>query len=407
MSSHNAVEEASASPQTHRPVRALRFVLLIGVAAVGLAASGVASRREEAAHLARWTAEQAVPTVTLTSLKPETETHKLKLPGDVEALYSASIHGQASGYVKEWRADIGALVRRGEILAIVDTPELDQRITASEGELAKSASKQQLARVTAERWRALRNSSAVSQQAIDEKESDARAADADAAAAKANLDRLRALKTFSNIVAPFEGVVTARNVDIGSLISTNAANAAPQFVVADVSRMRVYVRAPQVYGADLRKGMKAELVLPEYPGRTFPATIATTSDAIDAKSRSLLVELTADNKEGLLRPGAYAQVRFEIAPDANAVSLPASALVFRGKGTFVATVDDHSRVKLEKIEIARDFGATVQVAAGLSRDVKVIDNPPESLADGDEVRIAQEPAAKGAANVADAGAKSH
>ena len=357
-------------------------------AAVGLATTGVASRLHDEEKLARWTDDQAIPTVALTKPQHEDANKEVVLPGDVEAYYSASIHGQASGYVREWRADIGAKVKQGEILAVVDTPELDQRVTQAEGELAKAKANQALAKVTADRWKTLSASAAVSQQAIDEKEGDAHAKDAEVAAEQANLDRLRAMKSFANIVAPFDGVVTARNVDIGSLVNTNATASAPLFTVADIHKVRIYVRAPESYAAKLADGMKAKLSVPEYPGRSFEATIATTSHSIDAKSRSLLVELTADNSNGSLTPGSFAQVRFELPLDPNASRLPASALVFRGQAVLVATVDNGDHVRLVKVHIARDYGSQVEIVDALPAGARIIASPPESIADGDQVRVA-------------------
>jgi RND family efflux transporter MFP subunit len=386
---HESPQGPQPAPPALRPVRALRFLLLLAFVAVAVAASGVTTRRKEEDKLTKWTAEQAVPDVAIVRPKPDEQSQGLVLPGDVEANFSASIHGQAAGYVREWRTDIGAKVKRGETLAIVDTPELDQRVTEAEGEFAKSKAKQALAHVTAQRWKTLRSSAAVSQQAIDEKESDASATDADVAAAQANLDRLRALKAFSNIAAPFDGVVTARNVDVGSLVTTSASQGEPLFVVADVSRMRIYVRAPQIYAAQLHNGMQAGLILPEYPGRIFPAQISTTSDAIDAKSRALLVELTADNRDGLLKPGAFAQVTFQLAPTPNSMSVPASALLFRNEAILLATVDKDSRIQMKKIEIARDYGARVEIASGLSAADDIVRNPPESLTQGDAVNVVE------------------
>lgn len=386
---HEPVKEPNPATAPLRPVRAGRFLLLLAIIAAAVATSGVTTRQKDEEKLAKWTNEQAVPNVAVVHAKPDEQSQGLVLPGDVEAYYSASIHGQAAGYVREWRTDIGAQVKRGETLAVVDTPELDQRVTAAEGELAKAKSKQELAHVTAQRWKTLRSSAAVSQQAIDEKESDASATDADVAAAKANLDRLRALKAFSNITAPFDGVVTARKVDVGSLVTTSATQSEPLFVVSDVSRMRVYVRVPQIYAAQLHKGMTAALMLPEYPGRKFSAEINTTSDAIDAKSRSLLVELVAENHEGLLKPGAFAQVTFQLAPNPDSMSIPASALLFRNESIMLAVIDKSSRIQLKKVEIARDYGSQVEVATGLSATDDVVRNPPESLAQGDIVHIVE------------------
>ena len=315
------VDGSAASPKSHAPVRAGRVVILLSVVALGVAATGIFDRRHAEERLARWTNEQAVPTVALVSVRRGGDAREVVLPGDVEAFYDASIHGQTSGYVREWRKDIGANVRKGDILAVVETPELDERISVAESELLKAKANQALAHVTAQRWNSLRNSAAVSQQAADEKDSDANAKNAEVEAAQANVDRLKALKAFANIVAPFDGVVTARNVDVGSLVKADSNDGAALFTVADIHQMRVYVRAPQSYAAALKAGMKATLALPEYPNRTFDATIATTSHAIDKKSRALLVELLADNKDGRFsHPGAFARVLFQIPSDPDAIT---------------------------------------------------------------------------------------
>jgi RND family efflux transporter MFP subunit len=290
--------------------------------------------------------------------------------------------------VQTWRKDIGAQVRRGDVLAVIDTPELDDRVAQAEGELAKANANLSLAKVTASRWETLRASSAVSQQAIDEKVGDQRAKEADVAEAEANLNRLRSQKAFANIVAPFDGVVTARNVDIGSLVNASASNNEPLFVVADISRMRIYVKAPEVYASSLKDGMTAKLRLAEYPGQEFTARIDTTAHAIDAKSRSLLVELIADNKDGLLQPGSFAQVNFELPPKPSAQQLPGSALLFRDQATMVAVVGKDDRVKLEHVRIVRDYGSSVEIDGNLSADARIVLNPPESMADGDQVHIA-------------------
>ena len=242
--------------------------------------------------------------------------------------------------------------------------------------------------MTAERWKTLSASSAVSQQAIDEKEADATAKDAEVAAAKANLDRLRALKAFANITAPFDGVVTARNVDIGSLVSATGAASQPLFTVADIHKVRIYVRVPESYAAALTDGMEAKLSVPQYPGRSFEAAIATTSHSIDAKSRSLLVELMADNSKEQLSPGSFAQVRFELPPDPNATRIPASALIFRNQAVMVAKVDKEDRARLVKVHIARDYGSQVEIVDALPAGARIIASPPESIADGDQVRVA-------------------
>jgi RND family efflux transporter MFP subunit len=364
-----------------------RYIVLFVLVALGVAISGIVSRRNDESKLARWTYERAIPTVAVVFPSRGGGVQELVLPGDVEAFYNAAVHAQVAGYVKQWTKDIGAHVKAGETLAVIDTPELDERLAQAGDELAKAKANQALAAVTAERWNSLRASSAVSQQAADEKVSDAAAKDAEVAAATSNVQRLKALKAFANIVAPFDGVVTQRNVDIGSLVGSGASAGSDLFAVADTHEMRVYVKVPQTYAAALREGMKAALKLPQYPDRAFDATVVTTSHAIDKKSRSLLVELQAKNDDGALQPGAFAQVRFQIPEAADALKLPASAMIFRDQAVEVATVGANNRVVMKKVEIARDFGAEVAIANGLSASDRVIANPLDSIDDGDEVRV--------------------
>jgi len=392
--------EDAGPPKLRAPVKAGRAVMLFSIVAVGVAVTGIFDRRHDEERLAKWTNEQAIPTVALVSVRRGGDAREVVLPGDVEAFYDASIHGQTSGYVREWRKDIGAKVRKGDILAVVDTPELDERISAAESELLKAKANQALARVTAQRWNSLRNSAAVSQQAADEKESDANAKNAEVEAAQANVDRLKALKAFANIVAPFDGVVTARNVDVGSLVKAESNDSTALFTVADIHQMRVYVRAPESYAAALKDGMKATLALPEYPNRTFVATIATTSHAIDRKSRALLVELLADNEDGALSPGAFARVHFQISPDPDAITLPGNALLFRGDAVEVATIGLDNRITLKKVKIARDLGSEVEITGGLGLEERVVANPPDSIGDGEEVRLAD---ASGSQSITPAG----
>jgi RND family efflux transporter MFP subunit len=374
-------------PAARRP-RIGRVLVFLGLAAVIIAFSGVSSRKTSDAKLEQWTRARAIPTVTIINPRPGGDSRELVLPGDVEAYYNAPIHAQVSGYVKTWRKDIGAKVKAGDILAEIDTPEIDQQIAQAKEELAKTKANQALALITAKRWTALRSSNAVSQQAADEKESDASAKDADVAAAQANVDRVKAQKDFANIVAPFDGVVTARNIDVGALVnsSTNGSNS-DLFSVADVHEMRIYVKVPQNYTADLHPGMTATLKLPQFPDRTFEATIATTSNAISKNSRSLLVELMAKNDDGALLPGAFAQVIFKLPADPSALRVPASALLFHDNSVQVATVGLDDKVVMKKIEISRDFGSEIEVARGVSANDRVIDSPSDSIDNGDQVKI--------------------
>ncbi len=334
-------------------------------------------RKHDDEKLTKWTEERAILPVTVVTPQRGGSTRELVLPGNVDAFFSARIHAQVSGYVQEWRKDIGAKVHQGDMLAVVDTPELDQSIAVAENELVKAKANLALAKVTASRWNSLRASAAVSQQAADEKDSDAHARAAEVDAAQSNVDRLKAQKGFANIVAPFDGVVTARNIDVGSLVRADSNNSQDLFTVSDIHQMRIYVPVPESYAAELKDGMKAKLELPEYPDRKFDATIITTSHAIEQKSRTLLVELIADNKDGLLSPGAFARVHFEIPSDPNTLTVPASALVYRNNSLQVAVVGLDNQVSLKKVRIARDLGTEVEIAGGLSQDERIVANPPE------------------------------
>ena len=389
---HSQVPPAHAEPpqaasEDRRPVKIGRAILVLAVVAIVVAYTGITGRSHEGEKLKQWTEKQAIPPVAVVTPKRGGETRDLVLPGNVEAFYSASIHSQVMGYVQDWRKDIGAKVKQGDILAVVDTPELDERVAVAQSELAKAKANLALAKVTAARWNSLRASAAVSQQAADEKDSDERAQAAQVDAAASNVDRLRAQKAFANIVAPFDGVVTARNVDIGSLVKADGGDRPPLFTVADVHQMRIYVPAPESYVADLKDGTKATLEVPEYPGRSFDATIVTTSRAIDPKSRTLLVELLADNKDGLLQPGAFTRVHFQIPPDPNTYTVPASAMLYRDTEPRIATVGPDNRIVLKDVRIMRDLGTAVEIAGGVDQDERIVTNPPDSIGNGEEVRV--------------------
>jgi len=380
-------EPVVAAAEDRRPVKVGRAIVILAVAAVAVAYSGIAGRRQDDQKLKQWTEEQAVPPVSVVAPKLGGAERELVLPGNVDAFYTASIHGQVKGYVSEWRKDIGAKVKQGDVLAVVDTPELDQSVAVAQSELEKAKANLALAKVTATRWNSLRTTAAVSQQAADEKDADARARAAEVDAAQSNVDRMKAQKAFANIVAPFDGVVTARNVDVGSLVRADGLSAAPLFTVADVHEMRIYVPVPETYAAAVKDGTKATLEVPEYPNRVFEATVETTSRAIDPKSRTLLVELLADNKDGSLHPGAFTRVHFKIPPDPNTYTVPASAMLYRDTEPRVATVGPDNRIVLKDVRIVRDLGTAVEIAGGVGHDERIVTNPPDSIGDGEEVRV--------------------
>jgi RND family efflux transporter MFP subunit len=387
MNEHPPVAVTEPSRSRGRLGRLIPLLALIVFA--GLVAQGVMQRRNAAAKLARWTDKRAIASVALVSPRLDSSPRSFILPGRVEPFYDAAIDAQVSGYVKEWRTDYGANVKKGETLAVIDTPDLDQRIAQARQWVAHAKSAEALADLTSQRWSALRATGAVSQQASDATASHARVEQADVAAAVADLNRLLAWKAFTNVVAPFDGVVTARNIDIGSYVTDRlrANKSAPMFKVADIHAMRVYVNAPENYAADLHAGVTATLVLSQQPDRVFHASVVTTSHAIDVKSRMLLVELNAANPDRALTPGAYVSVRFSL-PKTSGVALhiPSSALAIGPKGPSVATIVN-GRARFKKVVVAHDYGVEVEVASGVSPSDWLIDNPGDGLADGDPVRI--------------------
>jgi RND family efflux transporter MFP subunit len=369
-----------------------RRLKLIGVAAVcvaGLvAAAGVVGRVMANQSLKSWSSEQAIPTVTLASLQGGDGERSLVLPGDVQAFINAPIHARVNGYLKRWYVDIGTPVKQGQLLAEVDTPDLDQQLAQARADLATATANASLARTTAARWTGLLSQDAVSKQEADEKSGDLAAKASLANSARANLMRLQALSSFKRITAPFAGVVTTRSTDIGQLIVEGSPTTPPLFTVADERRLRIYVRIPQSYTAQVRPGMAATLTVPEYPGRTFSATLVNSSGAVAAQTGALLAELQIDNADHALKPGEYAQVTFPLPALPGGVRIPASALITKHDGMAVAVVGPGSRVRFQKVAIAHDLGASVEASGGVTRADRVIDNPADPLQAGDLVRVA-------------------
>ncbi len=314
------------------------------------------------------------------------------LPGEVQAWYTAPIHARVTGYVKMWYKDIGARVKAGDVLAEIDTPELDQQLEQAKGELKKAEARLALAELTAKRWAALRRSNAVSLQDADEKMGAYKAAIAEVVAAKAKVARLEAFQGFKQLRAPFDGVVIGRKVDVGALVHGARPIATELFEVADVHEMRVYVSVPQPFAAQIHPGMAATLELPDYPDRIFHAVVATTSNSIAKHSRTLLVQLHCENKDRLLLPGSYVEVRFKLPPNENILIVPTSALVFRSAGSQVAVVGYDDRVTLKQVKVWRDLGTKMEIVSGLLATDRVIRDPPDSIKDGDIVH-ATSPAA--------------
>ncbi len=376
--------------------------IVAGALAVVIVVLGIISRLSQSHQTKVWTSTEAIPVVSLVSPEPETTTQDLVLPGTLDAFYNAPIFARVPGYLKIWYHDIGAKVKKNELLAIIDTPDLDQQLVQAKADLKTIEAKRALAEITARRWTGLLKQDAVSAQETDEKVGDLAAKTAEVNAAEAHLGDLEALKAFSRIVAPFDGVITARKTDIGYLINAGAsANpTAELFDVSEVDKLRLYVSVPQVYGARVVPGVKATLTVPEYPGRSFPATITTTSNAVSQHSGTVLVELIVNNLDGALKAGDYAQTTFELPGDdttgGHAVRLPSSTLIFRNKAAEVAVLGAQDRVVLKPVTVSHDLGNSIEISAGLSPTDKVINNPPDSITDGELVRLAPAPTAGGA-----------
>ena len=386
MSEHNPIEHPEAQGPDSRTLKRVGVgAAVIAVAVVGL---GIASRIHATNELKQVAADAAIPTVAVVMPATAGEGDALVLPGNVQAYNSAAIFARTNGYVRRWLADIGDHVRAGEPLAILDAPEVDQQLAQAQADYQTALANERLAATTSRRWSSMLAQDAVSRQEADEKVGDLAARKALSNAALANVKRLQALQGFTRLSAPFSGVVTSRSAQIGALVVAGNAAAQPLFTVSDTHRMRIYVRVPQGYSAAIRPGMAATLTLPEYPGRSFDAMLTSSSGAVDAQSGAVLVQLQADNGDGALKPGAYAQVRFKVpAGSGNGVTLPGSAILYGNDGPTVAVVGGDGRVAVKPVAIARDEGNVVLLSGGVRPTDRVIDTPPDAIRSGDKVHV--------------------
>ena len=369
--------------------RGLRIAALAGVAiAVLVVGGGIASRAANSKRLSQWTAANAQPVVTVTQPQPANGSAVLALPGRLEAYSRAPIYARVPGYLKSWQVDIGASVQAGQLLAEIEAPDLDQQLSQALADLLTARANAALAGTTAKRWQDLVKSDAVSLQDVDMKNGDLAAKTAIVKATKANVDRLEVMEGFKRITAPFDGIVTARATDVGALINAGSGKGLELFVISDTHKLRLYVSVPQNYAAQITAGTRAQMTVPERPGRTFTATVETTSQSVDPSSGSTLVELAVDNASGQLVPGAFANVRFALPLTSASLSVPASALIFDSRGARVATLGADNRVVLEPVTIARDLGTVIEISSGLAATDRVIDSPPDGIGKGDQVRIA-------------------
>ena len=361
--------------------------LVLALIAIAVVVAGTLTRRSEAAQLRERAQGQLVPSVIVISPGSAAAAATLELPGRIEANARAPIYARVSGYLKSWKVDIGSHVKTGQLLAEIETPDLDQQLLQARAELASAKANVALSTSTAKRWQALLADDAVSRQESDEKAGDLATKQSVVNALQANVERYLALKQFARIVAPFDGVVTSRSTDVGALINVGGAPGSELFVVSDISKLRVYVSVPQSYVSVIHQGSKARLTVPESSGKVFDATVQSLSQAISAGSGSMLIQLAVSNTDGSLLPGGFANVSFDRSKAKPGLSVPPSALLFGKAGVQVATVGADEKVVLKTVTVARDLGSVIEIASGLAADDRVIDSPPDGVANGDAVRV--------------------
>src|SRR5947199_5241790 len=363
------------------------FGLIAGIAAVLVVITGIRAREDSSAKLREWTDTQAIPTVAVTLPDARVLIATLDLPGRLEAYQRAPIYARVSGYLKNWNADIGAQVKAGQVIAEIEAPDLDQQLLQARADLASQQASAKLSEATLTRRRSLLASNFVSMQEIDERTADLSNKKAAVNSGQANVERLEALAGYKKITVPFDGVVTARDTDVGALINAGCGSGPAMFVISDISKLRVYVNVPQSYVPAIRIGAKAVISMPEYPNRTFDATIEASSQSVDVGSGTTRMQLGLDNSKGELMPGGYANVRLSLQRDTVPLHIPASALIFNQNGLRVATVGPDDKVLFKTVTIARDLGREIELASGVAPDDRIITAPPDGIADGDPVRV--------------------
>jgi len=390
-------ETHSIHPEIERPPDLApapvgRAKLLVGVVLLVLLVGGAItylSRRSASDALAKETEEVSVPTVAVVQPQSEPGNDELVLPGNLQAYIESPIFAQTTGYLVRWYKDIGSQVQKGELLATIDTPEVDQQLSQARASREQIKAALGLAKISADRWADLRKTDSVSQQEADQQASGYQQAVANLAAAEANVRRLEQLESFKNVYSPFSGVLTRRNVDPGALINSGAATGREMFDIARVDPLRVYVSVPQAYAPSMKVGTKANVTLQEFPGQKFMGTVARTAEAIDPATRTLNTEVDVPNKNGKLLPGSFGQVHFATGSSVPRITIPVNAMLFRAQGPQVAVVDKDGKVHLRPIVIGRDFGATLEILGGVEVSDQIIINPSDSLEEGQPVHVVQ------------------
>src|SRR5215470_5314703 len=382
------------APAPTPPVLSRRGLRLAGTALVVIAgatvAFGIATRKQADAQLNEWTEKQAIPVVAVANPDTRGRRPSIELPGRLEAYSQAQMFARVSGYLKHWKADIGTPVKAGQLLAEIDAPDLDQQIAQARADLSSAQSNAALSKANLERGQSLIPSGAISKLDLDQRTADFGNKTGLVKSMQANLDRMLVLEKYKRITAPFDGLVTARATDVGSLINAGGSGGPALFVVSEVRRLRAYVNVPQVYVPSVKIGTKAQLSVPEYPGRTFTATVEASAQAVEVASGTTRMQLVVDNSSGELMTGAFVNLRLELPAPEAAINVPVSALIFDQNGLRIATVGADSRVVLKPVTISRDLGKEIQIASGLVADDRVITTPPDGIATGDQVRISGE-----------------
>jgi RND family efflux transporter MFP subunit len=375
-------------PTERLTVRKLRLPgILFLIVVVGVVVFGVLTRSAQGSRLKDLTEAQAVPNVAvIVPSRVENQTG-FDLPGRLEAFTQAPIYARVPGYLKSWKHDIGSRVKAGELLAEIDTPDIDQQLMQSRAALAAAQANAKLSEITAKRWQSLSETDAVSKQDVDQRTFTYDANVSQVKAAQANVDQLVAQEGFKRLTAPFDGVVTARQTDIGQLINVGSAGGAQLFVVSETAKLRVYVNVPQNYVPNVPAGTKALIRVPEHPDKTYHGTVEASAGSVVASSGTTLMQIIVENASGDLMPGSYASIHLEAPTTANAMSVPSSALIFDAKGLSIATVDANNKVQLKAVTLNRDLGAVIEIATGLLANDQVIQNPPDGIANGDVVHV--------------------
>lgn len=372
-------------PNSPRFLKTCAPVLVVALVIAGVIGFGLVSRRTQAQELQTLAMAQAVPAVKVVTPTAMTAAG-LELPARVEAWARAPLNARVSGYLKTWKADIGGKVKAGQLLAEIETPELDQQLSQARSELATARSNAALAASTAQRWQALLGSDSVSRQEVDEKVGDLAAKESLVKGLQANVERVQATRQYARLVAPFDGVVTARNTDIGALVTAGSAPGQELFVVSDIRRLRVYVTVPQRQVPSIKIGSEAKLALPERPGQLFKARVESLAQAIQPGTGGMLVQLVVDNASGELLPGSFGTVSFPQVSNAGRLGVPPGALIFGKEGVRVALLQGDKAV-IKSVSISRDLGSVVELEGGISSSDRVIDSPPDGLKSGDRVRV--------------------